>query len=224
MSYTAWPTATDVRNLIGTTNVSLSSGVSDTEISYKVDAAVQAITKQAQRQFLKGSTGEQRNFDGSGTGILIVDDYILISAITILTLPSYATISLQGYYAVTNNLFANNEIQIIQGPATALYQYWSAFPVGRSNIQITGQWGYGATIPADVWGAVREKAAREIIMAQRHDQAGLIDSIKDGDSTVGYSDKSFDSLFGGDKAFMTICQQYQRPLRLHLNRAKTVLI
>lgn len=224
IDYTAWPTPTEVYSLLTSAGIAPTLASGSDLAQLRIDAAVQELTKRTHRQFLPGEEGEVRYFDGTGTGAMEVDEYIDVTAIRFYTLPQYATINWVDYVQVERATFPKTRIQILQGPPNVPYGWWTTFPEGRSNIAITATWGYGETIPPDVWQAVLYKAAANVYDADRLNERGVYDSVKNDDVTLGMRKERPSEVSGWAQEFERVCKTYKRPLRRFLGRTKPRLI
>ena len=66
-NYTAWPTFTDVQTNLTASGIPLRSGTADAFYTKIIDSVVSDFELKTHRQFIKGSAGEERKFDGSGS-------------------------------------------------------------------------------------------------------------------------------------------------------------
>lgn len=224
IDYTVWPTPTQVFNLLTSSGIVPTLTVGDDLAQLRIDAAVKTLSQKTGRRFLPVT--ESKNFDGSGSGLLTVDEFIYgsITSITLYTLPAYSTINVIGYCEVIRDEFPCTQIQILQGPANVLYGWFSNWPQGRSNIEIAATWGYGTTIPEDVWEAVLYKAAADIFDADKANVRGVHNSIKDDDVTINYG-SALPSIITNWRAEWTrVLIDYKRPLRNFLRRNEVPLI
>lgn len=165
-----------------TTSVTANSDV----MTLALDAAQQWMDREASRQFVPGSAGVTRYFDGSGTGELVVDDYIDVASVKIVGYPSVPYLDVTGFVEVTRNGYANDTLHIVRGAPNLGLGYIDAFFRGRSNIEVVAQWGYGANVPAPVWKAMRDLAAAEVAAMARYGTAGLLKSWREGDVNEDY--------------------------------------
>jgi len=158
-TYTAWPTSSEVLTATSVMGFTLPVAASADYVTEIVTALASEVTRDCKRTFIKETA--TRYFDGSGTGELEVDEYIDNSSIDIKSyFGSIAGLGLTDWWEVQRNIRPKNRIQIYQGSTPSLTRIWlGSFPPGRSNIKVTGDWGYAETIPIDLWQAVKKMAA-----------------------------------------------------------------
>jgi hypothetical protein len=220
LTYTGWPAVSDLRALALSSNVTLPDAATDDLLQMRLDAAIQELTQRTHRQFLPDTEASERRFDGSGTGEMLVDEYVEVDSITLYLVPSVGVTEITQFVEVDRSTYPKTRLQIYQGPANAPYGWFTYFPQGRSNVAVTAKWGYGATIPADVWQGVLYKATAEALDANRLTKQGLISSVRDDDQTVSFSDKQN----GWREAFDSVCVRYNRPLRQTIGRKRPPLL
>lgn len=161
--YTAWPTINDVMTLAGTVPNVDPTPVQPMITQAILDAVSREIQQKTKRQFVASAAGVVRYFDGSGTGEQIIDEYVTITAINLVSFSGATPITLENYYAEDDNLYPKTRLAIFQGgPPSYGLGYYSIFPAGRKNIGVTATWGYGATIPADLWMAHMEESSARL--------------------------------------------------------------
>jgi hypothetical protein len=222
IDYTAWPLVADVQGLLAASNVTLGAGTTSDYIDLRIKGAVDELTKRTHRQFL--TTTETRNFDGSGTGEMVVDEYRTITSITLYLIPTMSVVEIIDFVQVERATFPQTRIQIYQGPVNVPFGWFTRFPEGRSNVGITGTWGYADTIPADVWEAVAMRAAAKLADANRLNQNGVVTDVKDDDQDVKWGKGTFGEMSGWDAQFDAVCERYRRPLRNYLAQRKPGLV
>lgn len=162
--FTTVPTTTELADLLGSIGLSaLATSVdADLQDAY-IGAAVASIEKATKRQFVAGSAGEIRYYDGSGTGQLEIDEYIDITAVEFVTFPTATEVSVTQYVEVEDQGVPKTRLQIYRGQPNFTTTYYPEFPEGRRNIKVTGQFGYGSSIPKDVWLAMLYQAGSFIV-------------------------------------------------------------
>jgi hypothetical protein len=224
LDYTAWPTATQVYALLTASNITPGLSQSSDVATAIINGAAKEMERCTGRQFVAGSAGESRFFDGSGTGMMVVDDYITITAVKFYWLPVTGILDINQAIGVTRKGFANDRIQIIQGPPNFAWQYITQFPLGRSNIEVVGTWGYGATIPYDVWEAVLYSTADRIANLNRLSAQGNVIEVKDDDVTLKYDGRTVGESAGWTNRIRDVAKNYKRSLRDHLARQEVGLI
>ena len=224
IDYTTWPTVSNLADLLASANITLPSAVTTDVKQMRIDSAVSLIEHTTGRRFKAGSTSEVRCYDGSGTGMIEIDEYISISSIYLFQIPSQTTVQLTNWFEVERVPFPKTQVQIMQGPANQPYGYWYYFPKGRSNVQITGQFGYGANIPSQVWQSVLAKAAADMADSLRVTQYGILDGFRDLDQDFKWSDQQIGMLAGWRQDFAAACKQFRRPLKSQLRRNMQALV
>lgn len=224
VTYTAWPTVAQVSAFLTSANISPTLQTSDDLYQVHIDAASAEMGKRTQRQFVAGSAGEVRYYDGSGDGMQPIDEFIDVSAVQFLMYPQVAGIDIQYWYEPSRNGYPQDVLQIYQGPANTNYGYVANFPLGRSNIKVTGQFGYAATIPAPVWMAVLKKAAASIAAANTLDAQGKMVSETDGDADHKYGGDMPGDTAGWLEDFEAAVKAYKRPLKTRRRRQKAALL
>lgn len=221
------PTAANVQTILTQYGYSsLSSGLDADLLALEIDSAVSAIEKETQRQFVPGSVGEIRYYDGSGTGLMVIDPYIDITAVEFAVFPQVTGVEITRYVEVEQQNTPKTRIQIFQGAPSISVGYLNHFPEGRSNIKVTGQFGYSAEIPANVFMAMAKMAAASVIEA--HSASGGsgggtlgVKGFEEADRKLSYESGGF--LFGSRTYFSpvavgfmgevkAVCENYRRPL------------
>lgn len=182
MSYTAWPTVTDVQDLLGMMNITLSTAATTSIQQQVIDGVVSYVTRKTHRQFTV--TTEDRYFDGNETGEIEINEYVSINSINIVGwFGATGGLQLTNYQEIHRPGFPATRVQIYRGSLPALYRVWiDRFPAGRSNIQVNAAWGYDTTIPADLWDGVAYEAAGMMINRQAYNSNGYL--IKWGEADV----------------------------------------
>ena len=224
VSYANWPTTTEVSSYISGSGLTLNVGMTTDMIQNAIDAAVEELSRRTGRT-LKPVT-ETRYFDGSGTGLLDVEEYVDVTAIQFFSVPALGVVTLTQWHEVERKPFPKSQIQILQGPPNVPYGYYSFFPQGRSNIGVTAIWGYSSAIPALAWNAVRARAAGILVNSSRINATigGVIHSIKDEDQDITFSETLPSKLLGWDDLFESAVARLKRPLRDFMRRNKPTLI
>lgn len=224
---TAWPIWDDVEPRLLALGVDVSErkiGSPGTFYGQIINAVVQEVTQKTKRQFVAGSPGEVRYYDGSGTGIQEVDEYITITSVQAATLNGIATISFSQVVNDTQNLYPKTRIAVFRGSAPSIgHIYLDHFPAGRQNMVITGTFGYGATIPADLWAAVADEAAARVARMALFQGTGRMKSFTDGDMGETYELSLPGDSLGWHQQFKEAITRYKKPATKHLNTAKRMI-
>ena len=221
------PTAANVQTILTQYGYSsLSSGLDADLLALEIDSAVSAIQKETQRQFIPGAEDEIRYYDGSGTGLMQIDPYIDVTAVEFALYPQVTGIDITRYVEIEQQNTPKTRIQIFQGAPSLSVGYLNYFPEGRSNIKVTGQFGYSAEIPSDVFLAMAKMAAASILEA--HSASGgsggttlAVSDKTEADRKIGYESGGF--TFGFRTYFSpvavgfmgdvkSVCEKYRRPM------------
>lgn len=225
MPYTAWPTVTDSVNIAEAMNQTIGATVS-TELQTVVrDAVVERVKRFTQRTWIPET--ETRSFDGNGTGILEVDDYITLNSIVIVGWFGQTTgLTLENFNAVEKNTFPNNRIQIYRGSIPNYVGQWAnAFPIGRSNIEINAVWGYDTTIPPDLWLAVAYQQTGILLNWKQFESAGYLVKWQEADVTeVRMRLDPFEFFKHSGLDFDKVLKRYKRPSGIQLRKQAKRLI
>jgi hypothetical protein len=222
--YTNWPVAGDVTTMLASANITPGAGITSDIETLAINSAVTKFVQKTGREFLPTSAGTIRYYDGSGTGKMIIDDYISLTAIEFFQIPSSGTVSITNWLEVQNVPYAKNEVQILQGPANMAIGWWTYFPQGRGNIKITGTFGYGTSIPAAVWEAVLGQAAANLADRIRMTSNGILTDLHDMDEDFKWSEKQIGILTGWRENYSQAINDWKKPLRQVMQRHKVVLI
>lgn len=224
-TYTAWPVYGDVTDQISMLGVTLRAAITTAKITEKIDAVAAQVLQLTKRQFVAGSAGEIRYFDGSGAGVQEVDEYVAFTAVEILGLTGAGTLSLSNVIEDTQNLYPKTRIAIFRGSTSTFSRiYVDRFPQGRQNIKVTGTWGYGSTIPKDLWDAVLMEVTGRIVAINVYDSTGRVKSAKLGDESIDVELNLPAEVNGWHLNFLKVCEKYKKPSALHLNRIKSRMI
>lgn len=186
-TYTDWPTATEIKAVVSAHNTTVGAAITDDIINRFRDAAVSELEKVTHIQFKK-STGQTRYYDGSGTGELEIDHYVTLTSVKIL-----------GYWGVGSSLTISSAVEVERNlfPKTRIYIYRTTlisnttvlidkFPMGRNNIEVVADFGYGATIPPDVFEAVCDRTAAKVLSAYIYNPIGMLTNWKEADVAEAY--------------------------------------
>ncbi len=223
--YTALPTVADVKAMCLAAHVdtSLSSfTMVDAQITGIIAARGKTLQKKTQRQFLPGTAGEIRYFDGSGTGILYVDEYVDVTAIEFFYVPTAASVSVANFVEVSQSPWGKDKIQILQGQANISFGFYLRFPEGRSNIKVTATWGYGTSYPEDVFMAILQASTADVLMANTMSAQGQALKYTDGDASEQWTGESLGESagwLGKGSLWESVCRDYKRSLKSHRRKS-----
>lgn len=167
--------------------------LSDT-LSIEVGAAAPYIL--ATQRFIEGYTGRvfraddtatARQYDGSGTRELCIDDCVEITTVQAgndVWGDSLSTIAASGtdrYYTLPTN----NEADDV--PINKLLLRNRIWVMGHANNTITAKWGYSVDVPDDIkWAAT--VIASAMYYENKGENSGPIKSEKIGEYSVSYAD------------------------------------
>lgn len=229
-TYTAWPTLTNVKDLIAGAHVDTTASdwdVTDEYITGLILARAEQIKMLTSRQFVAGSSGEVRYFDGSGTGLLRIDEYVDVSEVAFFYVPGSAFLSITNFYEPDQKPWGKDKLQILQGQANLNYAFLQRFPEGRGNIKVTGTWGYGSSIPPDVFLAVLEAAAADAMQANAMSAQGQAKKWVDGDAAEEFTGDLLGiaaGWLGKGSRWEMVVRNYKRSLKSHLSKSHTRLL
>jgi hypothetical protein len=174
-NYSDWPTKDNATALLLGMGVALSAAMPADYIEGKLDAIVTRIENETNRQFIADTDSTSRYYDGYGTAVLNVDDMVALDKITIIGMRDTLPYDMSGaVLAQADHGNSKNKIVSGRGSEPALAGSGSAwlngfiFPEGRQNIIVTGRFGYAETIPADLWMAVLNSIAVELIQERTY--------------------------------------------------------
>ena len=112
--------------------------------------------------------------------------------------------------------YAKTRIYIRRGiPAFQRQMYFNTFPEGQRNIRVTGQFGYGATIPEDVWYAALLLVASDIADSQAVQPTGAVLNWKEGDVSETYYSKMPSEVAGWMKRATKTVESRKRSPNAH---------
>lgn len=210
--YTAIPDTSALTDLLTSVGLgSLASSVDADLLAQYLGEAQELIERKTRRQFVPGSAGEVRYYNGNGTGTLVIDEYIDVTAVEFILGPSPGTVNALDYIEVERNGDPKTLLQIRQGPAHFVRGYWNTFPRGRSNIKVTGQFGYAASIPKPIWGAMLRMAAQAVINANTISGGTRLAGWKDADVSEDYqTNVNLSEIAGWDTYIREAIKDYRK--------------
>lgn len=223
--YTAWPVEDDVYALLDQVGLNPTGDRRpDPDITSRLLAAVAAeITRRTHRQFVAASA--TRYFDGSGTGEQEVDEIITLASAGIVGLDGTASLELTNARLRTDNTYPNTIIEIFQTSLPALgFGTVNRFPQGRQNIEVTGTWGYGATIPADLWEAAAQEVAGRTAAQLLFQGDGRLSEWQEADVREKYLLQLPGEAAGWHGYFEDRVKAYTRPVDRNIRRWKAPMI
>jgi len=240
--YTDWPSANDIDAILATAGYSLTPALS-ARVPALLLAVEREVARHTVRQFKADGADTTRRFDGSGTAELEIDEIVSLTRVAIVGgfgIPGYDLSNVQlvqeagkpitRLITVRGTLSAYITSAGSDGsPASAASPslYW-VFPSGRQNIEVTGRFGYGATIPEALWDAVAHEVAYRLIRpavfgggrVASGDAAGLqLIEEQFGDERRRY--KQFDHAdLGWHELFVEQCGLFKRPQGRRLRKLR----
>lgn len=194
--YFAWPLLRDVRQLMTSVNVTTRfealSNDEDDYIQTVIDAVVEELEQETHRQFIPDVSDTSRVYDGNGTSQMDIDDMVSLTGVTILGVysdPGYTITDV-----VLTEEYRHGRSRLVAGhgsiPALSAVGVYHptqlCFPVGRQNIQVTGQFGYATSIPKDVWNAVAGECAHRIAQNTVFRPLGRVTNQKTVSESITY--------------------------------------
>jgi len=218
VDYTSWPGQDDVSVKLSSVGVSLR--VSGHEATARIQAAINAVLAEigcgTLRQFIADTTSSVRYFDGTGTAARDVDELIELVGVEAIGLnadPGYPLANVITYVEqgkpITRIIRGQGGLPAFQ--VAAVYQpVPTIFPAGRRNIAVNALWGYGLTIPADLWEAAQAEIARRVgNEALFNPNGGLVAEWTEGNERERYVAGGLDAL-GWARDFSRAIERYRR--------------
>jgi hypothetical protein len=206
-----------VRQFLVAAGITVPNTYTDDMMNLEIQSVVGDFQHKTGRQFVPGCSGEIRFYDGSGTGEQVVDEYIEITDVAVLMVPPMNVVSTAlNYFEVVENGKPKTRIGILQGPAN-FPAYWTAFPGGRSNIQVTGKFGYASEMPAEVYNALLKmsagKVADTLTMSTKDNSiiGGRVVSWTEADVTERYADQLPSVALGWAKEYDQAILDHMKP-------------
>lgn len=212
MSHTAWPTIADVSVIASAMGVTLNVTAQSQEFQNTIlDSVINNIATKTRRQFLV--TTESRYYDGNDTGELEIDEFITLNSIEIIGwwgITSGLTIS--NPIAVNRAQFPNTRIQVYRGSIPALYRVWiDRFVQGRGNILVNAAWGYGTTIPSDLWLGAAYQATGILLNMRQYNEDGYLIKWSEEDVTQVRNRMDPFKFFDSGMTWKGLLTSYRKP-------------
>lgn len=164
MSYTAWPTHTDVSVKLASIGVTLPTAYNSAAVTLQLDSAIETVNRVTKRTWIAETA--DRYYSGNNTGRLEIDEYLTVNTVYLVSylgLPS-PTIEIDGINEVEEVGTPKTLIEIFSGSLPGYTRHYiNRFVTGRSNIKVNAVWGYAETIPYDLWYAVLVRAGAKIL-------------------------------------------------------------
>jgi hypothetical protein len=216
--YSDWPVEADGQLLLDSCAVTTRLTTDDFTARFgRLRAAVAArIFRRTHRQFVAGATDEERFYDGTGAAEQEVDEMVSLTSVQVIGLQSDPGYTLDNTLLVQEQALPRTRIIVAQGslPAyatnAAFLPYRTIFPVGRQNIKVTGQFGFAATIPEDLWegccGEIMYLMSQEVLFRP----IGRVQTLKTGDNSTTYHLDSA-AITRWHDGFVQALKDYRRP-------------
>jgi hypothetical protein len=224
--YTAWPTIGDVSSIMRAMNQTLNASIDNHLQTNTIRAVIETVKRRTLRDFVV--TTETRYYDGNGTGRMEIDEHITISTIAISGWYGNSIgLELPTVYSVVRPGVPKTKLQIFRGSLPAMgNHYINIFPSGRSNIEVTGDFGYDTTIPMDLWLGVAYQAAGIFMNWDRYRSAGFLIKIQEADvAEVRQQMNPFDLMkTDGVLSFESVIQRYKKPSGFSLRKQQRKMI
>jgi hypothetical protein len=189
--YTIWPALPDVQTRLDAAGVTLrDKGSCLRRFQQALMAVTSEVVRTTKRQFLPAS--DVRLYDGTGTPEQEIDEIVSLTGVAVVGMQSAPGYTLSGVTIVKEQAKPQTRLVVARGSVPAfisegaLAPYSCLFPAGRQNIEVTGTFGYGATIPQDLWDAVCGELACRLASEALFTPAGRLSSRKVGDEEERY--------------------------------------
>ncbi len=191
MPYSAYPTGADVDAKLTAAGVDTTGLDTDSAIG----AAIASFERQTGRVPMLAGEATTRLFNPpTGAGLVMSLNNDLAALPDTVTVNGLAMIEGTDYWCEDTNApqfgwpFQRIRWSIYRWPMNWAVQ----LPQWVNSIAITGQWGYGLTLPDDAWTAMVELACVELYQEAANAATGYFKTIKvgSGDREVTYADVS----------------------------------
>ena len=225
--YTHWFTDEDILTALDATGVTPRTLK---RVESVREAVIQQIGFKTLRQFVAGPQGEVRTYDGNGTPLCEVDEMISLSNVTVLGMQNQPGYPLENVTLVYEQGKPYTRLQLAQGslpafaPAGVWQPYMAIFPAGRQNVLVTGQYGFAATIPADVWNAGLEQCAAMLTRETFFAVGGAVSEKRQGDTMTQFKLPDVSNPAGWTTEFARVLRDYRRPQGRRLRNLRQRMI
>lgn len=146
----------------------------DTQLAAWITAMETHINNATRRVFTVMGTAEERFFDGSNSSVLLIDDLVELSSLTI----DGETIDTADIVLYPANVFPKYKMKFKNGSGF--------FYRGDQNVAITAKWGYADAVPADITFVCTVLVAGILNSVNQPD--GEVKSEKIGEYTLTFKD------------------------------------
>jgi hypothetical protein len=201
-NYQRWPILSDVQAVLDSLGATLL--VSGPELPERVQQITDQVTGQVarvtQRQFIPDTSATVRSYDGTGTAELEIDEFVSFTGAVAVGLQADPGFPLDNVLPVVEQ---NKPLtRLLRGvgslpafPVAAVYQpVPTIFPAGRQNIQVTATFGFGVSIPIDLWQAVCGEIARRLVAESLFGSSLGRVELKEGDISTTWATSSTSAL------------------------------
>ena len=226
-AYTDWPTPSDVQARLASAGITLRGTAFADRIPNIILGVADEISRRTLRQFIADTMNTTRTYNGNDTAELEVDEMVTLTSVAVVGMQSNPGYPLSNPALVfeQNKPLTRIMLGIGSVPAWTTEGVWmpfrSIFPAGRQNVTVTGRFGFGASIPADLWNAACGEMGHRITREAIFSADGRVSSWKGGDESVSLSLDKVDGL-GWHDSFEAKMSLYKRPggrrLRSLVNR------
>lgn len=142
-----------------------------TQLNEWITMASRHIDRQTNRTFIPPDEDSVKLYDGNNSNVLIVDDFLSITTLKI----NGNTIDSDDYLIYPAN----------KDPKTKIMLKYRVFDYGLQNIEVTGEFGYGTEVPAEIKWACTVMVSGIINASNQHE--GEVQSESIGRYSVTYN-------------------------------------
>lgn len=210
--YTQWPTRADAVKRLKAAGLAVRAWDESQSV---IDAIGTEVAQRTKRQFVADTQDTTRIYDGNGTAELEVDEMVSFTSAVVVGLQANPGYTLGDVLLVYEQNKPQTRLVVGRGSLPA-YMTEAVqvpipfyFPAGRQNIQITGMFGYAATIPFDLWEAANEEGAHRLAKEALFDPKGRIVKNQQGDVMKQYALNDADAI-GWHERFEAKVKLYTR--------------
>lgn len=229
LDFTAWPGLNDVADRLTAAGITQRLPQFTDRQGAMIAAVIAEIGQRTQRQWEPGPATEVRYYNGTGTAEQEVDEMVSLTSVGIVGLSFLPVYTLNDAALVYEQGRPRTRIVVAQGSVPALTSegvflpYPWYFPAGRQNIAVTGSFGYGATIPADLWEAACGEMAYRLASEAMFVQSGRLQSWGEDGVTESYKIVMPDAIVWHD-VFEAKMVLYKRPNGRRLRNMRNKMI
>lgn len=189
----AWPTATDLTNLMTASGITLAAAADEAGAISWATAYIEHYTG---RTWTATEAGTSRKFDGEGSEWLHIGEITSITAVQLCETDGtvYETLTAnEDYVAYPLNTTIKDRLRIPDG----------LWPIGTANIIVKGTWAAdGGTQPADLKQACLYLAGLFILGEAGAASSGGINRKRQGEVEIEYGDSAYSSTAKGWKEYV----------------------